>query len=252
MATPHQLQCDVEHKIAMTHSQALTSNIASLREHIAQCAANAERDPAEITLLAVSKTRNAEDVAEAVSQGLVDIGENYLQEAREKQRALEHLNICWHFIGPIQSNKTREIAEHFAWVHSVDRLKIARRLNDQRPVPLPPLNICLQVNISEEATKAGVFPSDAPKLAREIAKLPRLRLRGLMAIPVASKNLAGQRTAFAQLRQLRDALQSQLPDVTLDTLSMGMSADIEAAIIEGSTMLRVGTAIFGPRSSPTN
>ncbi|MBM7421928.1 YggS family pyridoxal phosphate-dependent enzyme [Spongiibacter marinus] len=252
MAAPYQPQRDVEQKIAMTHSQVLSSNIASLRAHIAQCAADARRNPAEITLLAVSKTRNADEVANAVANGLDNIGENYLQEAREKQQALSHLDICWHFIGPIQSNKTREIAEHFSWVHSVDRLKIARRLSDQRPASLAPLNICLQVNISEETTKSGVLPSDALDLARGVAALPGLTLRGLMAIPAASTDLAEQRQAFAQLRQLRDQIASALPGLTLDTLSMGMSGDIDAAILEGSTLLRVGTAIFGPRTPATN
>lgn len=228
-------------------TQTLSSNIASLRQRIDQGAASAGRSSADISLLAVSKTRSATEVAAAVAAGIKDIGENYLQEALAKQAALGHLDICWHFIGPIQSNKTRDIAENFAWVHSVDRLKIARRLSEQRPATLVPLELCLQVNISREASKAGVLPEHAEALAAEVAKLPRLRLRGLMAIPAATDDSAEQRQAFAELRQLRDRIQAALPHTKLDTLSMGMSGDLDAAIGEGSTIVRIGTAIFGPR-----
>lgn len=231
----------------MTSPQTITANIAALRQRIVQSASDAGRDPAEITLLAVSKTRSAEEVAAALDAGLTQVGENYLQEALEKQAALKDQNACWHFIGPIQSNKTREIASHFDWVHSVDREKIARRLSEQRPDGRPPLNICLQVNISREDSKSGVLPESALTLAKHITELPALQLRGLMAIPAASNDPAGQRAAFAALRALRDELQQALPDQTLDTLSMGMSGDMDAAIAEGSTLIRIGTALFGPR-----
>ena len=183
----------------------------------------------------------------ALDAGLTQIGENYLQEAVDKQAALQGRNACWHFIGPIQSNKTREIASHFDWVHSVDREKIAKRLSEQRPEGKPPLKICLQVNISREDSKSGVLPEDALTLAKQITALPALQLRGLMAIPAASDDPAEQRAAFAALRALRDTLQQALPDQTLDTLSMGMSGDMDAAIAEGSTLIRIGTALFGPR-----
>ncbi len=233
----------------MTPSQPLTANIAALRARIAQSCASVQRDPDEITLMAVSKTRSAVEVATAVTAGLRHIGENYLQEALDKQQALQGSDICWHFIGPIQSNKTRDIAEHFDWVHSVDRAKVARRLSEQRPPDKPALNICLQINISNEASKAGASAAEASELARYIAELPGLRLRGLMAIPAASDDRQQQRQAFAALRRLRDQLQTQLPAQQLDTLSMGMSGDLDAAIAEGSTLLRVGTAIFGPRAT---
>lgn len=231
----------------MSSPQTITANIAALRQRIVQSASDAGRDPAEITLLAVSKTRSAEEVAVALDAGLTQIGENYLQEALDKQAALQGRNACWHFIGPIQSNKTREIASHFDWVHSVDREKIARRLSEQRPEGKPPLKICLQVNISREDSKSGVLPEDALTLAKQIIALPALQLRGLMAIPAASDDPAEQRAAFAALRALRDTLQQALPDQTLDTLSMGMSGDMDAAIAEGSTLIRIGTALFGPR-----
>lgn len=231
----------------MSSPQTITANIAALRQRIVQSASDAGRDPAEITLLAVSKTRSAEEVAVALDAGLTQIGENYLQEAIDKQAALQGRNACWHFIGPIQSNKTREIASHFDWVHSVDREKIARRLSEQRPEGKPQLKICLQVNISREDSKSGVLPEDALTLAKQITALPALQLRGLMAIPAASDDPAEQRAAFAALRALRDTLQQALPDQTLDTLSMGMSGDMDAAIAEGSTLIRIGTALFGPR-----
>lgn len=196
-------------------------------------------------LLAVSKTRPAEDIRAAHALGINDFGENYLQEALPKIEALQALGLTWHFIGPIQSNKTRPIAEHFDWVHSVDRDKIARRLNEQRPADAPPLQVCLQVNVSGEASKSGVSPADLPALAEAVLHLPRLRLRGLMAIPAATNSDAEQRAAFAQLRGLFEELKPQAPD--LDTLSMGMSGDLEAAVAEGSTLLRIGTALFGPR-----
>jgi len=196
-------------------------------------------------LMAVSKKQPADAVRRAADEGLRDFGENYLQEALEKIQALSDLHLRWHFIGPIQSNKTRAIAEHFEWVHSVDREKIARRLSEQRPPGLPPLQLCLQVNISGEDSKSGVSPEDTLALADAIASMPRLQLRGLMAIPEASEDPECQRRAFARLRETLLSLQGKYPE--LDTLSMGMSGDLEAAIAEGSTIVRIGTDIFGPR-----
>jgi pyridoxal phosphate enzyme (YggS family) len=198
-----------------------------------------------VRLLAVSKTFPASQVAEAFAAGQTAFGENYIQEAVEKITALAHLPLEWHCIGPIQSNKTRLVAEHFDWVHSVDRQKIAQRLSEQRPENLAPLNICLQINIDGGPTKSGVAPEEALALAQAVAQLPRLRLRGIMTIPEPSENFASASKAHREARALFDALcQSGL---ALDTLSMGMSADLEAAIAEGSTMVRVGSAIFGGR-----
>jgi pyridoxal phosphate enzyme (YggS family) len=201
------------------------------------------RTPDSVQLIAVSKTRPADELRLAYQLGQRDFGENYLQEALTKQEDLADLDIVWHFIGPIQSNKTRVLAECFDWVHSVDRLKIAERLSQQRPDQLAPLNICLQVNISGEASKGGVLPANLPHLVAAVSDLPRLRLRGLMAIPAPSVSTALQR---APLRAMRELLLS-LADPSLDTLSMGMSDDLEAAIAEGATMVRIGSALFGPR-----
>ena len=201
----------------------------------------------EISLLAVSKTRPVAAIREACAAGVQDLGENYLREALEKMPQLQDLPVCWHYIGPIQSNKTRAIAEHFTWVHSVDRIKIARRLSEQRPASMPPLQLCLQVNISAEASKSGTTLEQLPELAEAVAMLPRLRLRGLMAIPAANLDSAGQREAFSSVRQALRQL--QLQHAGLDTLSMGMSADLESAIAEGSTLVRIGTDIFGARSA---
>jgi hypothetical protein len=220
-------------------------NIAKVRARISAAAEKVDRDQQSILLLAVSKTRPAEMIRLAAAAGISDIGENYLQEALDKQAELQDLDVTWHFIGPIQSNKTRPIAEHFDWVHSVDRLKIARRLSEQRPSHLPPLNICLQVNISAEASKSGVSLDELPALAASVNALPNIQLRGLMAIPQACDNIDQQRQAFAQLRQALVNLQTDLPE--LDTLSMGMSGDLEAAIAEGATIVRIGTDIFGSR-----
>ncbi len=204
-----------------------------------------------MTLLAVSKTQPAERLRELYQLGQRDFGENYLQEALAKQAALADLRICWHFIGPIQSNKTKSIAEHFDWVHSVDRIKVARRLSEQRPETLPALNVCLQVDISGEASKSGVPPEALPELAEAVAELPRLRLRGLMCIPAPSDDFAEQRRAFAEMRHGFEALRAR--GHALDTLSMGMSGDLEAAIAEGATLVRIGTALFGPRNpAPTS
>jgi pyridoxal phosphate enzyme (YggS family) len=210
----------------------------------------AGRDPSAVRLLAVSKTFPAAAVLEAVSAGQRAFGENYLQEGLDKiaavGAALPTEQVEWHFIGPIQSNKTRPIAANFAWVHTVERLKIAQRLSEQRPAQLPPLNVCIQVNISGEASKSGATPDELPELARQVAVLPNLRLRGLMAIPEPETDAAKQRAAFARLRALAEQLREG--GLELDTLSMGMSADLAAAIAEGATIVRIGSAIFGSRN----
>ncbi len=220
----------------------IADNIANVRERIHRAAVSAQKDPDSVTLLAISKTHPASAVRDAWTCGIRDIGENYLQEALDKMATLDDLPLTWHFVGPIQSNKTKAIAEHFDWVHSVDRLKIARRLSEQRPAHLPPLNICLQVNISREESKSGVSVEDLPELAEAVAQLPGLRLRGLMAIPAPAEDPESRR---APLRALREAMQA-LP-LTLDTLSMGMSDDLIEAVQEGATMVRIGTALFGAR-----
>ena len=223
----------------------IASNLQAVRAAMAAAAVAARRLPDEVVLLAVSKTFAPEAIRAAYAAGQVRFAESYVQEALHKIAALHDLSIEWHFIGPIQGNKTRAIAEHFAWVLSVGRLKIAARLSEQRPAHLPPLQICLQVNISGEASKSGVAPDDAVQLAREVALLPRLKLRGLMAIPAPGDDVEAQRGAFARLRGLLEQLNGQ--GLQLDTLSMGMSDDFRAAIAEGATMVRVGSAIFGTR-----
>ncbi len=220
----------------------IAGNIARVEARIRSAALAVQRDVTSIHLLAVSKTKPAGALREAHAAGIRDFGENYLQEARAKQLELADLPLCWHFIGPIQSNKTRDIAEHFAWVHSVDRLKIAQRLSEQRPANLPPLNICIQVNVSGEASKSGCTPADLPALAAAISALPRLKLRGLMAIPEPTEDRAEQDAAFATVRTLQESL-----NMGLDTLSMGMSHDLESAIAQGATWVRIGTALFGAR-----
>lgn len=230
---------------------AILSNLQAVHGAIAQAARQAQRDSAQIALLAVSKTVPADRIREAYAGGQRAFGENYLQEALEKMGALRDLPLEWHFIGPIQGNKTRAIAENFSWVHSVDRLKIAERLSAQRPSRLPLLNVCVQVNVSGEDSKAGVAPGEALALARAVAVLPRLKLRGLMAIPAPADSFAGQRAQLAMLRELMQQLnapQGNIPGLQLDTLSMGMSHDLTAAILEGATIVRVGTAIFGGRN----
>lgn len=204
----------------------------------------ANRSAGEVSLIAVSKTRSAAEVAALADLGQRDFAENYLQEALDKISALPDRDLVWHFIGPIQTNKTRDIAAHFDWVHSVDRDKVARRLNDQRPEALAPLNVCIQVNIDDEDSKSGVSPADVPALAQLIASLPRLRLRGLMAIPRADAADRGQR-AFRRLAMTLSSVSNTMPG--LDTLSMGMSDDFDVAITEGATHIRIGTALFGPR-----
>lgn len=206
------------------------------------------RAPGSVQLLAVSKTKPANDLADAYQAGQRHFGESYLQEALNKQRALCAFDITWHFIGPIQSNKTRPIANHFDWVHSVDRLKIAQRLSEQRPSHLPPLQICIQVNISHEASKAGIALADLPEMIQAVSALPNLQLRGVMAIPAPQSDFAGQRLPY---RQLHDAV-NRLNRPQLDTFSFGMSADLEAAIAEGATIVRIGTALFGARSYKTH
>jgi pyridoxal phosphate enzyme (YggS family) len=224
----------------------IASNMQAVRAAIADAAKACGRAPQDIELLAVSKTFPADAVREAYAAGQCRFGENYLQEGLDKIVALRDLKIEWHFIGPIQSNKTRPIAEHFDWVHGIDRLKVAERLSAQRPINLPPLQVCLQVNVSGEASKSGVPPEQVRELARGIAALPNLRLRGLMAIPAPTDDVAEQRAAFAHLRILFEQLNRD--GLQLDTLSMGMSHDFPAAIAEGATLVRVGTAIFGVRS----
>ena len=223
----------------------IADNIANVRERIQRAAENVGRDADSVTLIAVSKTRPAAAIREAWAAGIRDVGENYLQEALDKQSELADLPLTWHFIGPIQSNKTKALAEHFDWVHSVDRLKIARRLSEQRPAELAPLNICLQVNISGEASKSGVSLAELPALAAEVAALPNLRLRGLMAIPAPADDSDARRQP---LKALHDAQLSL--NMALDTLSMGMTDDLTEAVQEGATQVRIGTALFGPRHTP--
>ncbi|HEX5057463.1 MAG TPA: YggS family pyridoxal phosphate-dependent enzyme [Gammaproteobacteria bacterium] len=227
--------------------QTLDAQFRLLLDRIASAEQRFERPSGSVRLLAVSKTRPSGDIEQVYRLGQRDFGENYLQEALPKIQALAGLSgVQWHFIGRIQANKTGDIAAAFDWVHSVDRLKIAQRLNEQRPTDRPPLNICLQVNLEDEISKGGIAPAEATLLAAAIAELPRLKLRGLMCIPAEHEDFDTQRRVFARLRRLRDELNRQ--GQTLDTLSMGMSGDLEAAIAEGSTLVRVGTAIFGHRS----
>ena len=233
----------------------IAQNLQAVISTIVASEHEAGRPAQSVRLLAVSKTFGPEAVLEAVQAGQRAFGENYLQEGVDKIRALAAATpmpdqaLEWHFIGPIQSNKTRPIAEHFDWVHTVEREKIALRLNEQRPAELAPLNICLQVNISGEASKSGVAPDQVLALAQAVAGLPRLRLRGLMAIPEPEDDFDKQRAAFRRVRELYDALRAQ--GLALDTLSMGMSGDMRAAVLEGATIVRVGSAIFGARSYPT-
>ena len=218
-----------------------------VRNRIALAAHAANRDPADITLVAVSKTKPVALVRDALDHGQRDFGENYLQDALAKIDALTEREPLWHFIGDIQSNKTRDIASNFSWAHAIDRFKIARRLSDQRPEGYAPLNLCIQVNIDGEASKSGIAPSDVAELANQIVELEHVKLRGLMTIPAPSTDEASQRKPFAALRELMQRINDRGHD--LDTLSMGMSADLEAAIAEGATHVRVGTDIFGARDS---
>ncbi len=228
----------------------IDEKLHNVTARLIEAAEMAGRNPAHVGLVAVSKTQPAEAVEAAYRAGQRRFGENYLQEALDKQAALADLaDLEWHFIGPIQSNKTRAIAEHFQWVHSVDREKIARRLSEQRPASLPPLQVCLQVNLDDEQSKSGVTLAELPGLARAVYTLPRLQLRGLMAIPAPRETRVEQRASFARLRTALEALRDD--NIVLDTLSMGMSADLEAAVAEGATLVRVGTDIFGPRQTPS-
>ncbi len=223
----------------------IATQLQAVHARIAAACLAAGRDPAGVTLLAVSKTFGPEAVRAAHAAGQTAFGENYIQEAVDKMTALADLPLQWHCIGPIQSNKTRLVAEHFAWAQTVDRLKIAQRLSEQRPAHLPPLQVCLQVNVDAGATKSGVAPAELPALAQAVAALPRLQLRGLMCIPDPQPDFERMQAVFLQARGLYEALRAA--GLPLDTLSMGMSADLEAAIHAGSTLVRVGTAIFGGR-----
>ncbi len=226
--------------------QNIARNLAKLRADIESAARRHGRDPAAVTLVAVSKMKDVAAVRAAAACGQVDFGENYLQEALQKMALAGDLPLTWHFIGPVQSNKTRQIAAHFHWVHGVDREKTARRLAEARGTRGPPLNVCLQVNISGEPTKAGVAPADVAELAARIAAMPGLRLRGLMALPAPTTDFNEQRAAFARVHALYADLRAR--GIDLDTLSMGTTTDLEAAVAEGATLVRVGTAIFGPRN----
>lgn len=226
--------------------QLLSGNIAKLLQRVRRGAQKSQYRNSDILVVAVSKSRSAQDIRAAHACGLIHFGENYLQEALQKISELQDLPLVWHFIGPIQSNKTGPIAEYFDWVHSIDREKIAKRLSEQRPPYLPPLQVCIQVNISGEDSKSGVGLAELPQLARAVLELPRLKLRGLMAIPSAAADTGQQREHFSQMRNVLTQLRTLAPDI--DTLSMGMSADLEDAITEGATIVRVGTAIFGPRN----
>ncbi len=225
---------------------AIAQSLINVRQRILKAALQYSRNPDRIQLLAVSKTRPVDDLLQAIAGGQVCFGENYVQEALPKIQALQaYQQVEWHFTGPLQSNKTRLIAENFHWVHSLDSLKLAQRLNDQRPTELIPLKVCIQVNVSEEPQKAGILLEEIPALAQAIIKLPRLQLRGLMTLPAPSEDFEQQRLPFRILFQAYRQLQAA--GFKLDTLSMGMTDDMEAAIAEGATMVRIGTAIFGVR-----
>ncbi len=224
----------------------ITDNILHIKQAIHQAEAASHRPEGAVKLLAVSKGHSSSKIEEAYAAGIRDFGENYLQEALAKIQTLKSLSVCWHFIGPIQSNKTNEIAHHFSWVHSISRQKIAQLLNDTRPASLPPLNVCLQVNFDDEKSKSGIAPDHVAELAAYVTQLPHLRLRGLMLIPKPETNEQLQYPSFLRLTHLLDTLNRQL-NIAMDTLSMGMSNDMQAAIRAGSTIVRIGTAIFGKR-----
>lgn len=226
----------------------IASNLQAVRRRIDTAARAAGRDPAAVILLAVSKTWPAASVREAAAAGQKSFGENYVQEGVTKIGQLSGMDLDWHFIGPLQSNKTRLVAENFAWVHSIERLKIAERLSSQRPAALPPLQVCVQVNVFGEASKSGCTPAEVLELCHQVNSLPNLQLRGLMAIPEPEDDLEAQRRPFRMMRELFESLRAG--GLPLDTLSMGMSHDLEAAIAEGATLVRVGTAIFGERNYP--
>ncbi len=223
----------------------IATALKSVKAHVLKHEAQYRKTSENVQLLAVSKKKPVGDILQAVAAGQRAFGENYVDEAVEKILQINDTSLSWHFIGAIQSRKTALIAEHFQWAHGVDRLKVAKRLSEQRPEHLPPLNICLQINVDNEASKAGISINELPELAAHCSSLKGLKLRGLMAIPTPHDAMSEQRIAFAQLRLALESLQTTYPE--LDTLSMGMSADMEAAIAEGSTMVRIGTAIFGAR-----
>lgn len=224
-------------------------NLLNIKNEIAEIAKKCERDPNTIQLIAVSKTKPVEQVIEAINAGQLAFGENYVQEGVEKihyfEKNMPNNDLIWHFIGPLQSNKSKLVAEHFDWMHTIDRLKIAQRLNDQRPKDMAKLNVLIQVNISQEASKSGVKPEEVADLVKQIVTLPNLNLRGLMAIPEIENDYDKQLNVFTKMQQLLQSLQKDYP--FMDTLSMGMSGDMQAAIVAGSTMVRIGTAIFGAR-----
>ncbi len=224
----------------------VTENLNVIRDLLAKAALDANRDPESVTLLAVSKKHPLAAIAEAASAGQLDFGENYVQEGAAKVDACGRDDLTWHFIGHLQSNKTRAVAERFDWVHTVDKARIARRLGDQRPGSLPPVNVCLQVNVDDEPDKSGVAVDAAPDLAAEVADIPGVRLRGLMCLPAIRDDFDEQRKPFAVLRELAESISAS--GIELDTLSMGMTGDFRAAIFEGATIVRIGTAIFGPRT----
>jgi pyridoxal phosphate enzyme (YggS family) len=225
----------------------VTENLRKIRDLLAAATVEAGRSPGDVHLLAVSKKQPLDKIIAAADAGQRDFGENIVREGIEKVTELAQRGLCWHFIGHLQSNKTRVVAEHFDWVHSVDKMKTARRLSEQRPESLGELNICIQVNIDDEASKSGAAPEDVRDLARAIATMPRLRLRGLMCLPAIRGTFEEQRVPFARTRELAESLARDGLD--MDTLSMGMSDDFRAAIMEGATMVRIGTAVFGPRET---
>ena len=223
----------------------VTENLRKIRDLLAEAAVEAERDPADVRLLAVSKKQPVEAILEAAAAGQRDFGENYVQEGLDKIASTGSDDLVWHFIGRLQSNKTRVVAEHFDWVHTIDRLKIAKRLSSQRPASLGPLNVCLQVDIDNEETKSGVAVDAVRALAHDVAKLDRIAFRGLMCLPRPRDGFDAQREPFRRLRELADAIRAD--GIELDTLSMGMSGDYRAAVFEGATLVRIGTGVFGPR-----
>lgn len=231
----------------MTHRKIIEKNLLDVKAKIAELEKKYQR-VGQVELLAVSKTKPAQEVLACVGAGQVDFGENYLQDAMEKIQALAHLNLNWHFIGDLQSNKTKQVAENFNWFHTLHREKIARRLNSQRPKNLEPLNFCIEVNIDEEESKSGLSASQVLNFAANLVDFKNLKLRGLMCIPKEREDFAQQRQVFAQMRELFLQLQAKFPQQKIDTLSMGMSGDLEAAIAEGATIVRIGTDIFGARN----
>lgn len=224
----------------------LANNLSTVRQKINRLEARYHRADSEVCLLAVSKTRSTDEIRTLANHGQIHFGENYVQEAVNKIAKMSDIEVTWHFIGPIQKNKTKLITEHFSWVHSIDRETIATRLSNQRSENLPPLNVCIQINIDEETSKSGISPSDLLELATTIRNLPKLNLRGLMAIPTSGQAFEQQCASFKKMSALQSLLHAH--DFDTDTLSMGMSNDYEAAIACGSTMVRIGTAIFGPRN----